>query len=182
MRPHTSSCAIPILNAAGFFKPTLIGTNGPVPFRKPTYNRNQFGGNFGGPIIHNKLFFFLDYEGFREVTKPLFVLTLPTQNELNGILVVPVRNPITECRLSRQNTTAIPTGAINPLSRDSNGQRLQVHQRRCRWLPVAPPMDNANGQNANDYSVQIPFRDYSDKGDLRLDYALNSAVAVLPSR
>src|SRR5580698_2536011 len=68
------------LNAAGFFKPTLIGTNGPVPFRKPTTNRNQFGGNVGGPIIHNHLFFFLDYEGFRAITRPLFVLTLPTQN------------------------------------------------------------------------------------------------------
>ncbi|MGA7834099.1 MAG: carboxypeptidase regulatory-like domain-containing protein, partial [Acidimicrobiales bacterium] len=58
------------LNAAGFFKPTTIGTNGPVSFRKPTSSRNQFGGNFGGPIVRNKMFFFLDYEGLRAITKP----------------------------------------------------------------------------------------------------------------
>ena len=94
------------LNAAGFFKPTTIGTNGPVPFEKPTSNRNQFGGNFGGPILHDKMFFFLDYEGLRAITKPLYVLTLPTQNELNGNLVVPVTNPITG--VTYPANTAIP--------------------------------------------------------------------------
>ena len=82
------------LNAAGFFKPTTISSAGSaVPFQKPATHRNQYGGNFGGPILHDKMFFFLDYEGLRAITSPLYVLTLPTQNELNGILVVPVENP-----------------------------------------------------------------------------------------
>ena len=85
------------LNAAGFFKPLLIGGAGAtVPFQKPTFNRNQYGLNFGGPIVKDKLFFFLDYEGFRQTLSPLYVLTLPTQNELNGDLVVAVQNPLTD--------------------------------------------------------------------------------------
>ena len=47
--------------------------------------------------------------------KPLSVLTLPTQNELNGILVVPVRNPLTGTTYAAN--TPIPQAAINPLSR-----------------------------------------------------------------
>src|SRR5580698_2778129 len=82
------------LNAEGFFKPTLVGSTGTaVPFQKPTFNRNQFGMNFGGPIVRSRFFFFLDYEGFRQTLRPLYVLTLPPQNEINGILVVPVKNP-----------------------------------------------------------------------------------------
>ena len=64
----------------------MVGNTGNiVPFQKPTFNRNQFGVNFGGPILKDKLFYFVDYEGFRQTLKPLAVLTLPTQNELNGV-------------------------------------------------------------------------------------------------
>jgi hypothetical protein len=151
------------LNAEGFFKPTLVGSTGnAVPFQKPTFNRNQFGMNFGGPIVRNKVFFFLDYEGFRQTLRPLYVYTLPTQNEINGILVVPVKNPITGVTYAAG--TAIPSGAINPLS----AKIISYYQPYISTLPVSGVA--STGLNSNDYAKEVPFTDYSDKGDLRLDY------------
>lgn len=51
--------------------------SGPTP--NPAYNRNQFGGSAGLPILKNKLFIFGDYSGWRESLpiNPNFV-TVPT--------------------------------------------------------------------------------------------------------
>src|SRR5258708_36750256 len=59
------------LNATGFtFSPTV--------FQKPTLQRNQFGATIGGPIIKNKLFFFGDYEGQRQLQRYLNFDSLPS--------------------------------------------------------------------------------------------------------
>jgi hypothetical protein len=153
------------LNAAGFFKPTTVGSSGIVTtFKKPTFNRNQYGFDLGGPIVRNRLFYFLDYEGFRQVLKPLSVLTLPTQNELNGVLVVPVKNPLTGVTYAAG--TAIPATAINPLSEQIIGYFKNFQSA----LPVSGLA--TTGVASADYAVQVPFTDNSDKGDVRFDWQI----------
>jgi len=154
------------LNADGFFKPNVVSNTGSVTsFKKPAFNRNQFGMNFGGPILKDKLFFFLDYEGFRQTLTPLSVLTLPTQNELGGDLVVPVKDPRTGNIYPAGQP--IPTTAFDPLSLQivKDFQKLSLPQSGLA----------TTGLNSNDYSAQVPFTDNSDKGDLRLDYQQNAS-------
>src|SRR5262245_42163403 len=43
------------LNARNYFQ-----SMNPV---KPDYRRNQYGGTFGGPLVHNQTFFFVDFQG-----------------------------------------------------------------------------------------------------------------------
>jgi Carboxypeptidase regulatory-like domain len=46
----------PNLDARNYFSPT-----------RATLHRNQFGGTIGGPVIQNKVFFFGDYQGTRQI-------------------------------------------------------------------------------------------------------------------
>jgi hypothetical protein len=63
------------LDSRGFFD-----GNSPPPFR-----RNQFGGTFGGPIKKNKVFFFLNYEGIRQVLDTTYVNFVPSATLRQGI-------------------------------------------------------------------------------------------------
>ncbi len=86
----------------------------PAVFMKPTLQRNQFGATIGGPIIKNKLFFFGDYEGFRQLQRYLNFDSIPTATDRAGILPVTVVNPLTG--VVYPANTQIPISSLNPFA------------------------------------------------------------------
>lgn len=135
-----------VLNAVGFFKPA-----GGV---KPPLIRNQFGVTFGGPIIKDRTFFFLDYEGFRQVSKAVVFSTLPTLAQRNGVLAVDVRNPFTG--------TVYTAGTPIPMS--------TFARKVLSELPEPNVAGTSNFQNL------VPNRAYNDKFNLRLDHTFNQKL------
>ena len=95
------------LNATGFlFSPAV--------FVKPTLQRNQFGATIGGPVVQNKLFFFADYEGFRQLQRYLNFDSIASMTDRQGILPVTVVNPLTG--VVYPANTQIPIGQLNPFA------------------------------------------------------------------
>jgi len=57
--------------------------------RPPKLIRNIFGGDFGGPVLRDKLFFFGNYEGTRKAESGVVVQTVPTLSYQAGQLSYP---------------------------------------------------------------------------------------------
>jgi|CZKY01.1.fsa_nt_gi hypothetical protein len=53
-------------------------------FPKAPFHNNQFGGSIGGPIVKDKTFFFLDYEGQRESVGVVSVDCVPTLSQISA--------------------------------------------------------------------------------------------------
>jgi hypothetical protein len=64
-------------------------------FPKSALRLNQFGGTFGGPIVKNKTFYFLNYEGFRRAAGITRITNVPTAAERAGMFTDQNGNPIT---------------------------------------------------------------------------------------
>jgi hypothetical protein len=141
------------LNATGFlFSPAV--------FVKPTLQRNQFGATIGGPLIKNKVFFFADYEGYRQLQRYLNFDSLPNTNDRLGILPVTVVNPLTGTVYPAN--TQIPLSAFNPLA--------------ASMLSQLPALNGAG--RSNDYEALLLIRDYSDKYDAKIDGQINDRMTA----
>jgi hypothetical protein len=62
------------LDARNFFNTVAQGPQAP-------FKRNEFGADFGGPIVKNKIFFFLAYESIRQHQSLTVTSTVPSQND-----------------------------------------------------------------------------------------------------
>jgi hypothetical protein len=50
------------------------------------FKQNQFGGTFGGPVVHKKIFFFVDYQGTRLIQGQVAEVPVPSSTDLTGNL------------------------------------------------------------------------------------------------
>jgi len=64
-------------------------------FPKPSLRLNQFGGTLGGPVVKNRTFFFLNYEGFRRKAGITRITNVPTLAQRAGDFTDANGNPVT---------------------------------------------------------------------------------------
>ena len=136
------------MNATGFFKP---------PTGKPTLDRHQFGGVFGGPIVRNRAFFFGDYEGLRQTRRATGFASIATPAQRQGILTVDVRDP--------RSGVTYPAGTPMPMT--------DFARRVLSGLP-----DTNLAGNANNYTLLQEFTADSNKGGVKVDVQLNPSAAM----
>jgi len=108
---------------------------------------NQFGGNLSGPIIPNKLFFFINYEGDRT--------TITTINPIYHTLSASAR-----------------AGVVDPNMQDMVSQ-LAPLPAGCNVIPTPVSCEFNNDPNYVVIDARLPNTVREDTGSLRLDYNLS---------
>ena len=105
------------------------------PGRIPPFKRNEFGFTNGGPVLiphvydgRGKLFYYLEYQGFRQVQGTTQVFAVPTQQQEWGL----IRRLLPAIRLPYPSTRRFPMFLHVILCRTS----LKVH---LVSIPTRPP-------------------------------------------
>jgi hypothetical protein len=121
---------------------------------KGKFRYNQYGGTVGGPIVHNKLFYFVSYEGTRDRQQLSRTVSVPTEAMRRGDLrasPTPIYDPLT----GNPNGSGRTPFANNMIP----GDRIDpIVQRLLALLPL-PNVRNPDGSvpATDNYFVQAPF-------------------------
>lgn len=151
---------------------------------KPKYNQNQFGGNLGGPLMKNRLFFFFDYEGTRIKQGVLRTATVPLPNErigdfspatgaAVGITYPTIYDPTTcttafsgsNCQPFANNT--VPAGRLDP-----------TMQKLMALFPLPNTTTAGSPPDINNFIRNAPLTDFEDNYDGRVDWTPSTSDSV----
>ncbi len=114
---------------------------------RPKFNRNEYGGSLGGPIRKNKLFFFGNFEGFRQTASATITTQMPTVALRNGDFtgLARIRDPFNggvpfpDNRIPPNRISSVPKGLIDssptpiPLRRLPRGSAIISRPTSRRW-------------------------------------------------
>jgi Carboxypeptidase regulatory-like domain/TonB dependent receptor/TonB-dependent Receptor Plug Domain len=129
------------LNARNYFNTVDSGPQQP-------FHLNQMGGALGGPILKDKTFFFVDYEGVRETGSQASPACVPIQADL--LANAPVPGDLT---------------SINPV--------IQKLLAMNPWPQATDPTNDCYVNGGTNAALATPFSNRVDNGIVKIDHSFN---------
>ena len=158
-----------------------FGHNADGSGKKPLFRYNQFGATFGGPIIRDKLFFFVDYQGQRYKTFGETGAELLTTAERGGNfadICVGGFDGSGVCK-DRDSTSKV----INQLYDPNHPANAVLNNNLAPLYPISPvvqnllntkyypvPQNDTAPVTGNNYFFSSGTQLNNDQGDVKIDY------------
>jgi Carboxypeptidase regulatory-like domain len=138
------------------------------------FSQDQFGGTFGGPILHNRLFFFVDYLGSRWHTGGIGTESVLTNRMRSGDFGELLENGYNIQLYDPLNNNAAYTGnqgvpILNPVA------QFLLANPTLYPAPNHAPTDNLANNN---YQAHQHNYKANNQGDAKLEYDINASNKV----
>jgi hypothetical protein len=145
---------------------------------KPPYKRNQFGAAIGGPVIHDKTFFFGDFEVGRIRQSVITTGFLPTDAQRQGIFSTPLKG----ISPNASGQYVIPTTSFDPIAVKILGLLANTSSRTSQTTGA---FTYVSPQNQNPYRWDFRVDQIlTDKQNLYFRYSAqkieNDVASLLP--
>ena len=149
------------MNARNYFSTTI-----------PPYHQNQFGASFGGPVKKNKMFYFGNYEGYRQLSSADTYSNVPTAAQLAGNF-----SADTAQLVNPKNLVNPVTGGYQPFPGNQIAQQYwdPIGQKILALFP-APNGSFINGTQNYHYLANTVLNWDQENG--RWDYTISSKDSV----
>lgn len=136
--------------------------------------RNQFGGNIGGPIWKNKVFFFFDYNGRRDTLAVQAVRTVPTDSFLKSNVITYFTN------IAANQTNTASTAQIAQYDPQGKGFDQGMIGVIGKGYPSPNDFSGDVGDQLNTagyrFNSPLPYKENNFVGRLDLNPARNQHV------
>lgn len=148
---------------------------------KNSFTRNIFGGTFGGPIFHDKLFFFADYQGGRyHLAGPTNATVLTAKQRQGDFSELLDRNLMCLASDTQNQCTARLIQLYDPITPGFPAyanNKIPINNPAAQYLFTHPelyPLPNRTPQAGspalNNYRGNQKLRNYGDQFDVKVDW------------
>ncbi len=124
--------------------------------------QNQFGGNIGGPILKDKLFFFFNFNDSRVISDVLTQRTVPLASLRNGQV-----NYVIDAAGDTKTMTIAQEAAIDPQHIGPDTAWVSAYAAR---FPLSNSASGGDGINSGGYLFNAPNDDFATNYTGRVDY------------
>ncbi len=172
-------------DAYDFLRNSAFDATDPIdslnPNHQPSFHLNQFGGSLGGPIVRDKAFFFVAYEGYRQNLGQTLIGYVPSVAFRSQVLAKsPALAPVINAYPIGQNSTS------NPDVSQFVGQGSQVGQENSGMFRLDYRFSDATNlfwrANIDEADYFLPYSpssgQYLDERQELTSYPVNSVIAL----